>query len=392
VIRRIGRFLVRSKSFLYQKSILPLFRFLYPGNSITGTYPNLIEWVNNQPDEHKILTISPSERIKEKMPFVSIPSTPKKYQKNALHHNPTITLAEINWGRVATKYCDVISPDNKIFIDMVNTLPNGISRISLSRSELLPKLPELEIKEGTFATIVVYWGLHNYWHWIMDCLARLWVLEISGCEDAKIIVPRKLHSYQTQYLDLLVNEHQREYIGEEFWSIQYLLVPSFVRQIPFAPTEASYWLRDKMLNQTPKSDAQLPKRIFISRARTTRRRLLNEEEVYSKLIPYGFDYIECDKLTVIEQIQLFRQVEAVVGLHGAGLTNILFMPKDGFLLELQNIHRSKPEYWSLANTLGIKYSCVSNEGHLDTGKPPFRDVWIDPEQVVFALTESKINL
>jgi capsular polysaccharide biosynthesis protein len=69
----------------------------------------------------------------------------------------------------------------------------------------------------------------------------------------------------------------------------------------------------------------LPKRIFVRRHLARRRRLINEQEVERLLVEqYGFAVVDLETKSLAEQILLFRQVEAVAGMHGAGFTNLAF--------------------------------------------------------------------
>ena len=57
---------------------------------------------------------------------------------------------------------------------------------------------------------------------------------------------------------------------------------------------------------------------------TTRRKLVNEDELVNKLIKEGFEEIFAEKLTTIEKIQYFSNATHVVGAIGGGLANVLF--------------------------------------------------------------------
>ena len=57
---------------------------------------------------------------------------------------------------------------------------------------------------------------------------------------------------------------------------------------------------------------------------TTRRKLVNEDELVNKLIKEGFEEIFAENLTTIEKIQYFSNATHVVGAIGGGLANVLF--------------------------------------------------------------------
>ena len=87
-------------------------------------------------------------------------------------------------------------------------------------------------------------------------------------------------------------------------------------------------------------DEESPKKIYISRRTwlhndfsnigtnyTTRRRLVNEDELVEKLFLQGFVEVFTEKLTTIEKILYFANATHVVGAIGGGISNVLFSPK-----------------------------------------------------------------
>ena len=52
---------------------------------------------------------------------------------------------------------------------------------------------------------------------------------------------------------------------------------------------------------------------------------------------------------------LFASADLLIGVHGAGLTNMLFMPPGGMVLELLPPLCATASYWGIASALGITY-------------------------------------
>jgi capsular polysaccharide biosynthesis protein len=83
-----------------------------------------------------------------------------------------------------------------------------------------------------------------------------------------------------------------------------------------------------------------PKKIYISRRTwlhnnfsnigtnyTTRRRLVNEDELVEKLVGEGYKEVFTENLSTIEKIVYFANASHVVGAIGGGISNVLFSPK-----------------------------------------------------------------
>ena len=54
------------------------------------------------------------------------------------------------------------------------------------------------------------------------------------------------------------------------------------------------------------------------------RKLVNESEIKSRLEKVGFQSVKLSNISLENQIQIFKNAEIIVGLHGAGFTNLIF--------------------------------------------------------------------
>tara|TARA_B110000444_G_C18809832_1_gene581970 strand:+ start:479 stop:1705 length:1227 start_codon:yes stop_codon:yes gene_type:complete len=61
---------------------------------------------------------------------------------------------------------------------------------------------------------------------------------------------------------------------------------------------------------------------------TTRRKLVNEDELVDKLIKDDYKEVFAEKLTTVEKIQYFSNATHVMGAIGGGLANVLFSPNN----------------------------------------------------------------
>lgn len=100
------------------------------------------------------------------------------------------------------------------------------------------------------------------------------------------------------------------------------------------------------------------RRLAISRADTRGRKILNWDEVVPVLGRYGFEVVELATLSTQAQIALFRDCSHVVGVHGAGLTNVLFAPRNCSVLEILPPLVATQAYWLIASSLGQHYTAL----------------------------------
>ena len=88
---------------------------------------------------------------------------------------------------------------------------------------------------------------------------------------------------------------------------------------------------------------------------------LNHAEVVTVLGHHGFVAVEPGELSVREQINLFAGAQAVIGLHGAGMTNIAFAPRGATVIELQPAGLDWARtvlFWNIAAVAGHRYAQV----------------------------------
>lgn len=83
------------------------------------------------------------------------------------------------------------------------------------------------------------------------------------------------------------------------------------------------------------SDLPRVKRFYVSRQHSSNRRVTNFNELTKKVFePLGLQSIELDAMPLAEQIDLFSKADLVVGEHGAGLVNTIFMRPGSTVIEI----------------------------------------------------------
>jgi capsular polysaccharide biosynthesis protein len=98
------------------------------------------------------------------------------------------------------------------------------------------------------------------------------------------------------------------------------------------------------------------KKFYISREKARFRKVLNEKELICMLKNNGFEIIHAEDFSLSEQIDVFSGCETLLGIHGAGLTNCVFMKQGSNVIELRRKETAKNTgYWHLADCLDHKY-------------------------------------
>lgn len=99
----------------------------------------------------------------------------------------------------------------------------------------------------------------------------------------------------------------------------------------------------------------LNSKIYISRRKSSRSPT-NEIELEDTLRKLDFDIIFPEELDFSQQVFLFSNASIVISPHGAGLSNMLFMPKGSILIEIFNKGFIQPDYYLRSRHNEIKYA------------------------------------
>jgi len=116
-------------------------------------------------------------------------------------------------------------------------------------------------------------------------------------------------------------------------------IPHYLRQ-QFAPAE---------------STAGTGARVYISRSTRGSRNISNEAEIKELLKQRGFETVEFEHLSIPQQAELMSSAEVVVGVHGAGFTNLSFCASGTKVIEIFGDY-IVPCYWALCAVAGLDYA------------------------------------
>lgn len=233
------------------------------------------------------------------------------------------------------------------------------SPISLS-SNLLISNGDYE-QEFELASIVSFKG--NYYLDVIEHTPKIRGIkkyeERTGkCVD--IILPPDTPDYAIDILQNLDIDSKKIHI----WNgcdvhIENLVVPSF----PEPSKDTIDWLRTKLGGKSASRTANMGTYndfVYISRQKASKgRRITNFDELLPVLKDYNVEIVHCEDHSLKEQIEMFAQVECVIGPHGAGLTNIIW-GDDLYVVEIFN-SVVQPPFYVISEILNYDYQAVQGE-------------------------------
>jgi capsular polysaccharide biosynthesis protein len=234
---------------------------------------------------------------------------------------------------------------------------------------------------------------NNYYHWLTECLPR-YLFAQGEIKDHVVLVPEKFkrYSFIIESLNLLgieftfFNQNESVLVSE-------LVLTSLIGRVAEYRPELLFLLRNKF--NVPDLATQVPpKMIYIRRKPAKARNILNESEVVKVMDEYNIESHFFEEYSLKEQMEIMNKTVFLVSIHGAGLTNMLFMPQNSFILEFRNEFDegySPSCYFNLASELGLNYYYTTNKG--TAPKTNQADYEIDIIKLKVALNEicSKIK-
>ena len=227
--------------------------------------------------------------------------------------------------------------------------------------------------------ITDYWST-GYFHWLADALSRLYTVR-DRIEGLLLLLPA---GYQElDYVKSSLNGFRVSNVyfieSNEVLECRTLLMPSHTAPSGHYNEEIIRGVRDVLL--TAYGDSDQDRRIYISRRNASKRRIVNEDEISEILSRFGFETIHAEELSFEQQVQLCSRARYIVSNHGAGLTNMLFMPERGSVLELRHHDdRINNCYFTLASALNLSYFYQTCRPASDGPLPHTADLVVDPQE------------
>jgi capsular polysaccharide biosynthesis protein len=196
-------------------------------------------------------------------------------------------------------------------------------------TECIPRL--LMVKEYLKDLVLIYPESWSRLPFVNETLALFPELQIE-------IIPDDVHLYVTSLVMPEVKPWTPMFIPDQVLAVRQLLIPKLAKS-----TSSS----------TPKT------KICITR-KGTFRNFEHYNSVESILFESGYLMVAMEKLSFFEQIEIMNSATSVLGISGAGHTNVHFMPPGSSFLDITaiiNIEKKKYKlhFHKLANIIGVNY-------------------------------------
>jgi hypothetical protein len=242
-------------------------------------------------------------------------------------------------------------------------------------------MPEIHHERTETITSPVFFFIYNtdnYFHYLYDSLPILYqFFELRKRYPDLQLLMKPAHNYP-YIMDCLrtlgINEVLIAQRGYEYASMWISSSLTHDGQSNSPPHPGVWSIYNRMKSHTPS-------KIYISRRSwihgdtsnigtnyTTRRQLVNEDEIVEKLSKHGYQEVFTEKLSTIEKIICFANATHVVGAIGGGISNVLFSSPVTKLTVLVS-----PTFLDVNKRFKYSLDCVDvtynmNSSHVETGQ------------------------
>jgi hypothetical protein len=254
---------------------------------------------------------------------------------------------------------------NCLFYDFINDIiinpinEKIMSLINVEKKQILKKNKKYSNIINTPVFYFVY-NTDNYYHFIYDTLPYLisFLYLKKNISDIKLLMnyPNKkmdnFYPFVKEFLELLditdndiILIDENTLYSEVFISTSY--THDFDSNLPPRKEIYTFYKELVLIVKSKYNNNNLPKNIYISRRTwlhnnltnigtnyTTRRKLINENELVDYLNDNGYVEIFTENLSTVEKILLFSNAENIIGAIGGGICNVLFSKKETKLIAL----------------------------------------------------------
>lgn len=249
--------------------------------------------------------------------------------------------------------------------------------------------------DRSFTPAIIHSGwASGYYHWLTEALPRALVLK-DQFPNAVPLLPIDIYGDFLSSLKALGFEEVISYPDGQAADCDRIIItecPNF-----FGTTSPILLrrVREEIFRSHGIGAMRASEIVYVSRAKARGRRLLNEKCIVALIDCYGGRVVKFEDYSFEDQVNIMSSCKIFVGMHGAGLSNMMFMPPGGVVIELVarrhglfdyrkigNSFRHQACYWRLAEAMGHSHDFILGEASVSRfSRTDMADISIDVLQL-----------
>lgn len=218
------------------------------------------------------------------------------------------------------------------------------------------------IRKKKLILIWNHWGVTNYYHWIIDSLSNLSMLDSFNLEAYKLLVSADAPLFVFESLKCFDFEIERIQTNQ-LVKCKDLFYPIYPTSSGKVDSFLISKVRCKLLEHSEKLKFEhIPNlnKIYVSRSKQKVRKIENESLLLDLLEKNGYSIVYFEDYSFWEQIELMKNASHLIAPHGANLVNMLVMKQNAKIIELnqKDLEKATLCYWTLSNALDFDYHYI----------------------------------
>ena len=287
-------------------------------------------------------TINKSQRIN-----LDIPSLKKQLPESAIsfydsYKSPLLKIYSFPETRVSI--LGVLSSKGLIlpYNLPIENLAQTIILISAYK-KLIFQRSSHEFKSGSYILFFNPFSHSNIAHWLTEALVRIWLCKDIIQKNDQFLIPRSsMTEFAIDSIRALGFKNEcKIHDTSKFIYERVKVINSNGRQTEFDPCLVE--IRKNILAKTNNSimSKENPYVLYVKRHKTSKRKILNEEEMIDLLkSQFEIKVIEASQMSFSQQVLEFSKAWCVISMHGAALSNMIWMKEGAHVIELYKDLRS----------------------------------------------------
>lgn len=241
-----------------------------------------------------------------------------------------------------------------------------------------------KIKTNHNVISIAHGWYDSFYHFTLECMVKVYMLRAYiNVENAIFIFPNDHFTHHIQWFEIVGLKNIKYIKANEVVKTPLAISTNFPnRDLNYHElilSEFKNWILEKVENVKIINS----KKIFVGRPLNKIRNLKNQKELAEKLIELGFLYIEMENYSVKEQINIFRNAEQIIAVHGASLALLTFCSPNTKVIDL--LHKDfmyQYCFLKLSKVMNLNYAMVACEGDFtEKGKAGFADITANIDEI-----------
>lgn len=262
---------------------------------------------------------------------------------------------------ISTIECRIVGDDATMMQGNI-VIPGLIADKELLKTQAFKYLEYIGVKESIVSINPTFYAggmcTDNHWHMLIEIIPL--ILKYSN-DNEPILVNSKFKNYNIlEAFGILRERIIKDSIANYYTNLKVVPINILSLYDKISILKENYKL--------PIESKHYPKKLYISRADASRRKVTNEDEVINLLVKHKFFCATLSNLSFQEQINFFHAAEIIVLPHGAASANLFMAHNCKKVIELLPSIGGGYTTQILCQILNIEYIPVECRNHFSNMK------------------------